>query len=132
MSKDIKVQQASKWFDGRGGDQIIALDRLAAPHPELREGLIGTEPQRGAAFRDGLEPVGCELIVGAHECLRSRFQLQAVIARPRRVGAVTDLDHHLGERQHDARSSSINELTASQRGRRTGRSVTPVRLVWCD
>jgi NitT/TauT family transport system ATP-binding protein len=33
MSKDLKVQQASKWFDGRGGDQVIALDRATLSLP---------------------------------------------------------------------------------------------------
>jgi NitT/TauT family transport system ATP-binding protein len=33
MSKDLKVQQASKWFDGRAGDQVIALDRATLSLP---------------------------------------------------------------------------------------------------
>jgi NitT/TauT family transport system ATP-binding protein len=33
MSRDLKVQQASKWFDGRSGDQVIALDRATLSLP---------------------------------------------------------------------------------------------------
>src|SRR5215469_18764024 len=33
MSKDLKVQQASKWFDGHDGDQVIALDRATLGLP---------------------------------------------------------------------------------------------------
>jgi NitT/TauT family transport system ATP-binding protein len=33
MSKGLKVQQASKWFDGRSGDQVIALDRATLSLP---------------------------------------------------------------------------------------------------
>ena len=39
-------------------DQIVALDRLTAPHAELRERVIGAEPQRrGGPLGAALEPV---------------------------------------------------------------------------
>jgi NitT/TauT family transport system ATP-binding protein len=33
MPRDLKIQNASKWFDGRGGDQLIALDRASLTLP---------------------------------------------------------------------------------------------------
>ena len=38
------------------GDQIVALDRLAAPHAELRQRVVGAQPQRRrASLRAALE-----------------------------------------------------------------------------
>jgi hypothetical protein len=59
----------------------------------LGERVIGAEPQRrraplGAALVSLLR----ELIVAALERLRRGLELQAIIARSRRVGAVADLD----------------------------------------
>ena len=78
------------------GDQIVALDRLAAPHPELSQRVVGAQPQRRRApLRAALEPLLGELVVAAGERLRRGLELQAVVARPRGVGAVADLDHDL-------------------------------------
>ena len=93
------------------GDQIVALDRLPAPHAELSQRVIETQPQHGGApARAPLKTLLRELVIAACERLRRRLQLQAIVARPRRVGTVPDLDHDLRQRQHRFRSSSVTEL----------------------
>ena len=70
------------------GDQIVALDRLPAPHAELSQRVIETQPQhRGAPARAPLKTLLRELVIAACERLRRRLQLQAIVARPRRVGS---------------------------------------------
>jgi hypothetical protein len=107
------------------GNQLIALDRAAAPHPELRERVVRAEPQRrGASPGAALETLWRQLVIAAHEPLRSRVQLEAIVARPRRIGAVPHLDHDLGQRQQRS-SSSHNELM----GRSVAGDPDGVRLV---
>ena len=112
------------------GDQIVALDRLTAPHAEPRQRVVGAQPQRrGASLGAPVERVLGELVVAARERLRRRLELEAVVAGPRRVGAVADLDHDLRQRQHRRRSSSCSGLIGAECGRSPGRSPSSlVRL----
>ena len=111
------------------GDQIVALDRLAAPHPELNQRGVGAQPQRRRPpLRAALETLLGELVVTAGERLRRRLELKAVVTGPRGVGAVADLDHDLRQRQHQRASSSGNGLT----GGSVASYPDAVRLVWCD
>jgi hypothetical protein len=62
-------------------------------------------------LRDALGLLGLQLVVGPRERLRRCRGLEPVVARPRRVGAVTDFDYDLRQRQHSGFGSSAqNEL----------------------
>ncbi len=111
------------------GDQIVALDRLAAPDPELSQRGVGAQPQRRRApLRAALETLLGELVVTAGERLRRGLELEAVVTGPRGVGTVADLDHDLRQRQHRRTSSLLSELI----GRSVPGGPDGVRLVWCD
>ena len=111
-------------------DQLLPLDRLTAPHPEPRQSILRTQPQRRSRpLRDALGLLDLQLVVSACERLRRSRGLEPVVARPRSVRAVSDLDHDLRQRQHSGSgSSSCTELMV----RSVARHPDGVRLVWCD
>jgi|SRR5450755_3798159 len=52
-------------------DQLLALDRVTTPHPEPRQSILRTQPQRRSRpLRDALGLLRLKLVVGPRERLR--------------------------------------------------------------